>query len=181
MTGGNNALQTVGVEGKLKFVGIVGGDGGYIVAGEDGAFHEAHIVIELEHIFVEIALVQSEDIFQHLPAIAALILDIMDGEHTLGMGEGGLTIAVLQKIDGHKSGLPVVAMNHIGIPINLVRCLNNSPGEKCETLTIIIVAINAMTLEIAFIVHKIVSDTIPLQLEQTAVSAAPGQAHIVIL
>ena len=179
--GGDDPLQPVGVERELQFVGVVGGDGGHIVAGKDGPLHQAHVVVELEHVFIEVALIQAEQVLQHLPAVAALVLDVVDGEYAPGPGQGGLAVAVLQQVDGHQGSLPVIAVDHIRGPADLIRGLNDRPGEKGEALAVVIMAVDPLAFEVALVVHKVVGDAVLLQLEQPAVDAPPGQAHIVIL
>ena len=78
-------------------------------------------------------------------------------------------VALLQQIDGHQGGLPVVAVEHVWMPVQPAHALHHSPGEVGEALAIVVVAVNVGTLEVVFVVHKPVGDAVPLQLKDAAV------------
>jgi hypothetical protein len=155
----------VGIECILQLVGVVWGDGSDIVGGINRALHQGNIVIVFEHVLVEVALVQSEQVGQNLVTVAALILDVVDGVNALGVGQHGILILCLQQVDGHKGGLPVVGVDHIRTPANLIGGFNHGTGEECKPLAVVIVAVKTASLEIALIVNKVIGHAVLLQLE----------------
>ena len=175
---GDNPLQAMGIEGVLELVGVGGGDGGHVVGGIDSPFHQIHVSVVGQHVLVEVPVVEPEHILQSLAAVSALVLDVVDGEHALGVAELGDAVALLQQIDGHQGGLPVVAVEHVWMPVQPAHALHHSPGEVGEALAIVVVAVNVGTLEVVFVVHKPVGDAVPLQLKDAAVGAAPGQGDV---
>ena len=175
---GDDALQAVGVEGVLQLLGVGGGDGGHIVGGVDGALHQVHIAVIAEHMLVEVAGVETEEVFQGLLAVPALVLDVVDGVDRLGVVELGHAVALFQQVDGHQSGLPVVAVEHLGMPVQVARGLDDGAGEEGEALAVVIVAIDAGTLEVIFVVHEVVGDIVALELENAAVRGTPSQADV---
>ena len=127
---------------------------------------------------VEVAGVQAEEVLQGLAAVAALVLDVVDGEHALGVIELGDAVALLQQVDGHQGGLPVVAVEHVGVPVQVAHALHHGPGEVGEPLPVVIVAVDVGALEVVLVVHEPVGDPVPLELKQAAVGGAPGQGHV---
>ena len=53
----------------------------------------------------------------------------------------GDAVALLQQIDGHQGGLPVVAVEHVWMPVQPAHALHHSPGEVGEALAIVVVAV----------------------------------------
>ena len=177
---GNDALQTVGVEGILELAGIGGGDGGDIVGGVDGPLHQVHVPMVGQHMLVEVAGVETEQILQQLLAVAALVLDVVDGKDRLGPIELGHTGALLQQIDGSQGGLPVIGVDHIGVPVQVGGGLHHGTGEEGETLGVVIVAVETGALEVVLVIHEIIGHAVPLELKDAAIGRAPGQDHVEI-
>ena len=75
---GDDPFQPVGIEAVLQLVGVGGGDGGDVVGGVDGPLHQVHVPVVLQHVGVEVAGVEAEQILQGLAAVAALVLDVVD-------------------------------------------------------------------------------------------------------
>ena len=172
------ALQAVGIEGVLELTGIGGGDGGHIVGGVDGALHQVHVPVVGQHVLIHIAGVETQQVLDDLVAVAALILDVVDGEDALGAAQLPNALPLLQQVDGHQGGLPVVAVEDVGVPVQVGRGLDDGPGEEGEALAVVVVAIDLSTLEVILIVHEKVGDVALPQLKDAAVGSAPGQAAV---
>ena len=171
----------MGIEGHAQLLSVGGRHGGDIGGGHDGALHQVHVPVEGQHPLVEVVAAQADDILQHLVAVAALILDVVDGEHALGIAQLGDAVLVLQQVDGYQSGLPVVAVDDVGPPVQLSRRLDDGPGEIGEPLAVVEVAVHLPALEVVLVVYKPVGDPVPLQLEDAAVHLPPGQRDVEIL
>ena len=131
-----------------------------------------------QHPLVEIALVQADDVLEDLVAVAALVLDVVDGEHALGAAQLGDAVFLLQQIDGDQGGLPVVAVDDVGRPVQLAGRFDDGPGEVGEALAVVKMAVDLPALEVVLVVHKPVGDALPLQLEDAAVDLPPGQGDV---
>ena len=103
----------------------------------------------------------------------------MNGIHTPGIGEGG-TVEGLQ-IGGHQSGLPVVALDHVGKEADRGQSVQTGAGEKGEALAVIQVAVDGTGsgAKIVFAVQKVDLNAVGAvhQLHNTAVLAAPAQGN----
>ena len=137
--------------------------------------------MEGQHSLVKVVAAQTDDVLQHLVAVAALVLDVVDGEDALGVIQLRDAVLVLQQVDGHQGGLPVVAVDDIRPPVQLSGGLDHSPGEVGEPLAVVKVAVHLPALEVVLVVHKPVGDPIPLQLENAAVHLPPGQGDVEVL
>ncbi len=178
---GDDPLQPVGVEAVLEFLGIGGGHGGDIVGGIDGPLHQVHVPVVGQHVFVHVPGIEAEKVLEHLTAVTALVLDVMDGVDALGIVELGNAVALLQQVDGRKGGLPVVAVEYIRVPVQVSHALHHRTGEEGEPLAVVIVAIEAGALEIILVVHKPIGHALPLQLKNAAVGGTPAQGDAVAL
>ena len=171
----------MGIEGQTQLLGVGGRDGGDEVGGHDGALHQVDVLVVAQHPLVEIAAVQANDVLQYLVAVAALILDVVDGEHRLGVGQLGDVVPLLQHVDRDQGGLPVVAVDDVRGPAEVARRLDDGPGEVGKALTVIKVAVQLPAFEVILIVHEPVGDAVLLQGEDTAVHVPPRQSDVVIL
>ena len=175
---GHHALQAVGVEGVLELAGVGGGDGGDVVGGIDGTLHQVHVPVVGQHVLVHVAGVEAQQVLDDLVAVAALVLDVVDGEDALGAPELPDALPLLQQVDGHQGGLPVVAVEDVGVPVQVGRGLDDGPGEEGEALAVVVVAIDLGPLEVVLVVHEEVGDVALPQLEDAAVGGAPGQTAV---
>ena len=57
---------------------------------------------------------------------------------------------------GHQGGLPVVGVDHVGIPGQMLEGLQNGLGEEGEPLPVVIVSVTAVPVEIVFVVDEVV-------------------------
>ena len=177
----DHAVHAVGIEGSAQLLSIGGRDGGDEGGGQDGALHQVDVAVGGQHTLVEVAAVQTDDIGEHLVAVAALILDIVDGEDAAGAVQLRNTVLILQQVDGHQSGLPVVAVDDIGSPVDLAGSLDDGAGEESVALAVIEVTVELETLEVVLVVHEVEGHTLALQTEQAAVGLAPAQSDVEVL
>ena len=54
---------------------------------------------------------------------------------------------------------------------------NDRTGEEAETLAVIVVTVEGITLEVVLVVHEVPDHAVLVQTEQTAVHTAPAQRH----
>ena len=78
---------------------------------------------------------------------------------------------------GDHGGLPVVGVDHIGIPVQVLEGLQNSLGVKGKTLAVVIVAVAAVPVEVVLVVDEVILELLALahRPEQAGVHVAPGQ------
>ena len=174
----HHALQAVGIEGILELLGIGGGDRGHIVGGINGPFHQIHVPVIGQHMLIHIPAVQTQQVLQHLVAVTPLVLDIVDGEHALASPQLPDPFPLLQEVNGHQGGLPVVAVDDVRVPVQVGRRLDDGTGEKGEPLAVVIVAVDLGAFEIIFVVHEEVGDVVLPQLQDAAVGRPPGHPAV---
>ena len=104
----------------------------------------------------------------------------MDGQRGPDGTEALFPHAVVFEVDGHQSGLPVVAVNDVGPELHVVQHPDNGPGEKAEPLAVVHVAVQVRAVEVLLVVQEVPDHAILFQGKQAAVHMAPGQVHIVI-
>lgn len=112
-----------------------------------------------------------------LVAVFALKLDVVDGKHRLDA-----LIFLCETIEhvekhGTKRGVPVVCVKHVGIEINERKHFEHRFREKRKTLAVVKMSVQALALEIVFVVHKIVGHAVVNRFVNTAILSAPAQIH----
>ena len=110
---------------------------------------------------------------------AALVLHVVDGEQ----GADGLIVlqAHVERPQEHRhqGGLPVVGVDHVGIPVQVLEGLQNGLGVEGEALTVVVVAVAAVPVEVVLVVDEVILELLALahRPEQPSVHVAPGQGH----
>ena len=99
----------------------------------------------------------------------------MDGEDGLGGGEGAAELAV--EHHGDEGGLPVVALNKVGVELQEMEAGQHGLGEVGEALAVVQVAVDGVAVKILLVVHKV--DLVLLgrihEPEESHVALPPGQ------
>ena len=170
----HDAVQPVGEIGHFQLIGVGGRHGVHRIGAQNGALEQVYVAVHHDGAVLCPAVVQAEQVAQGTLAVAALVLDVMDGQGSLDGAVLLLPDAVILQVDGHQGGLPVVAVDHIRPEGQVGQHPHHSPGEEAETLAVIRVAVQVGAVEILLIVHKVPGDAVPLQGEQAAVAVAPG-------
>ena len=176
----DDPLQVVGKIGHLQLVGVGGGHGGDGVGAEDGALEEVHVAVHQQRAVLGPAGVQAEQVAQDVRVEAALILDVMNGQHRADAPVAVLPHAVVLQVDGHQGGLPVVAMDDLRPELQMPQHPHHSPGEESEPLAVVHVAVELRPAEVLLVVQEIPGHPVPLQGEEAAVAVPPGQVHVVV-
>ena len=159
----DNILQPVGEVGHFQLVGVGGGDGVDSVGAEDGTLQQVHVPVHDDGTVVGPALVQAEQIAQGLHTVAALVLDVVDGQGGLDGAEAVLPHAVILQIDGHQGGLPVVAVDDLRPEFQVAQHPHDGPGEEAEALAVVHVAVQVRAVEVLLVVQEVPGDAVPLQ------------------
>ena len=176
----HDAVQSVGEVGHLQLVGVGGGHGVDGVGAQNGALEQVHVPVHQDGAVVRPAVVQAEQVPQCLLAVAALVLDVVDGQHGPDAAEPVLPHAVVLQIDGHQGGLPVVAVDDLRPELEVGQHPHHRPGEEAEPLPVVHVAVQLRPVEVLLVVQEVPGDAVLLQGEQAAVAVPPGQVHVVI-
>ena len=170
--------HAVGIVIVVKLGGIGGADGGDRVGHQHGGLHEIHVAVHLQRAVVPPALVQTEKVGHGVGAVAALILDIMDGEHGFDTPHRVPAGGNVLEIDGHQRRLPVVAVNHIRHPVQTGQQIHHRLAEKGEAFAVVILAVQPAPAEIVLVIHEIPRHAPILHDEQAAVLVPPCHVHI---
>ena len=175
-----DGVQTVGEGGVLQFLRVGGGNGVHRIRAEDGSLQKVHVPVHKDGAVLRPAFVKTEEVPQRFPAIAALVLDIMDAEHRPDGAVAGVPDAVVLQVDGDQRRLPVVAVDDVRPELQVVQHFHHCPGEKAEALAVIGIAIEPRAAEVLLVIQEVPGDALPLQGEESAVAVPPAKVHIVI-
>ena len=165
------ADDLVKAEGKdrvLQLLRICRADRAQHIAALDGALHQIHVAAEIYNIFL--VLRQAETGFQNVFSVMSLVFNVVNREHRPGKGLPHQRILVY----GHQSGLPVVSVYDIRMEIRDFHGGEHSAAEICETLAVVVIAVESVPLEVIFIVDEIIHRPVLFQLEQADVLISPG-------
>ena len=120
---------------------------------------------------------------QHFPEEGvghlALVFDVVDGEQGFdALVFRNVVVEALQE-SGHQGGLPVVAVDHIGIEIDVGNGFQNGSGEVGKPFAVIVIPVDVVPVEVIFVVYKVIIE-VGLGsggFEDTTVQHPPAQRH----
>ena len=175
---GDDAVQAVGIVGVHQLTGVGLGDGGDQVTGLDGTLHDVDGAVHIQD--VPVLPGQTQHIIEEVGVGPALILDVVDGVHDLGLGEH---VAVLGlQVGGDQSGLPVVALHDIGDEADDSQGVQAGLGEVGVTLVVVVIAVDGTGTgaEVVVVVDEVDGDLVLAvgQLHDAAVQVPPAQADL---
>jgi len=176
--GVHHALQPLGVPGIVELRGVGGADSGDGVGHEHGALHEIHVAVHAQGAVVIPAAIQPEQLIHAVRAVAPLVLDVVDGEHRADAPHLRPAGGHILQIDGHQRRLPVVAVEHVGHPVEAGQQVDDRVAEEGEALAVVKFAVQPSPAEVFLVVHEIPRHAQPLQREQAAVLVPPAQIHV---
>ena len=170
-------VQPVGVIGVLNFVGVGAGDGAHPVRHQNGSLHHVGAAVKLGG--TPPILRQAQHLVHKGLRCFALILHIVDGKQGADGLVGIQTHVEGPEKDGNHGSLPVVGVDDIGIPVEVLQGLQNGLGEEGEALAVVVVAVGVVPVEVVLIVDEVVLQVSlgVLGTEHTTVYTAPGQRH----
>ena len=118
---------------------------------------------------------ESEDITQDSEVVFTLILYVVNCEN------GFKIIAVYAcVVNRHKRGLPVICVNNIRHKSGKKEAVHNSLAEKGVSLTVIIISVETVSVEIIFVIDKIICYVILYELKESAVEISPRETYVEI-
>ena len=123
-------------------------------------------------------IVNAEHILQNLTTVAALVLDVVDSEQGLDVlveRTGSEHQVVVNRNEG---GLPVVAVDHIRLPLQIGQYLEYRLGVVREALCVVVLAVDLAACEVILIIDEIIGNAVCLIAEDTAVLVAPAQTDV---
>ena len=176
----HDALHPVGKVGHFQLVGVGGGDGVNRVGAEDGALEEVGVPVQQHGAVLGPAGVQAEELAQDVGVVPALILDVVDGDHSLDGAVAVFPHTVVLQVDGDQGGLPVVAVNDLGPEFEVVQHPHHGPGKESEALAVVGLAVEGTPVEVLLVVQEVPGHAVLLQGEEAAVIVPPGQVYVVV-
>jgi hypothetical protein len=144
-----NSLQAHAKVAVADFVGVTRGNRGDEIGIDDAAFHQVDgtvaMVVGEAVVGHEMARIQT-DLAQDVFAMNALVAKIVKGEADARMAHAEMLIDFVKQ-DGDERGLPVVAMDDVGMLVGLEHEFERCAGEESETLDVIMIAIEDAAIE----------------------------------
>ena len=175
-----DGVEPFSVERHLQLVGIARAHGGEGVRVAQAALHEVDgVLVAVELVAGGGDVGKAEDVREHLVAVLALELDVVDRHDGLDViALRGPAVQLAQE-DGAERRLPVVAVQDVAgklghLDDGLADCLR----EEREALAIVKVAVESVTLEVGLVVHEVEVESLELELLDAAVDVPPGQGHV---
>ena len=166
------------VVGRLDLLGIARGHGRDRARGQDGRLHEVDIAVHLHKARAEVGVVDAHDVLEHVPAIAALEGDIVDGEDGLDAGVVRPAGEHEVVVDRDERGLPVVAVDDVGLPVEVGQDLEHGLTKVCEPFGVVILAIELGAGKIVLVVDEVIDDAALVIAEDAAVLVAPAKLDV---
>ncbi len=172
-------IQTLAVERGLNFIRIARGNGRQLVRIDQTGLHVVCAAIALQLIGCEQTVAQTEGILNRLNREHALILEVVDGVNGLHiLIERILRILNLEQGRNH-AGLPVVAVDDIGLEIKMHKRVDDRAVEEAETLVFVAAqTIDVGTAEIILVIDKVEGYALILKALDAAILTAPAQLDL---
>ena len=121
------------------FAGVGRADRAHRVRIIDSSFHEIYATAVLyAHI---LGVGYAEHVLYNTAAVFALILYVVYRKHHL---DAAVALAIHVKqlvVNGHESGLPIVAMYYIGLKAEVRNKLRNRAGKESKSLTVVVISV----------------------------------------
>ena len=101
----------------------------------------------------------------------------MDGEERFDIFIP-LAVRIHQRvINWRQSALPIIAVDDVGVKIDIRQHFKHCTGEKSETLCVIVMAVDRIPLEIILVIEQVVGNAVGLGLKYAAVLPAPRHGY----
>ena len=179
LLGAEQAVHALAVIGGLNLFGIGGTDCGDLVTIDQTGLHEVGAAIALQLVIGIIFIAQRQHILHILNAKNALVLQVVDGEHsTYGRVERQLIILDAQQGRDH-TALPVVGVDDIRLEADQGQTVEYAAAEEAKPLMLVAAhAVNVAAAKVIFVVHEVIGDAVVHQRFDAAVLFAPTQVHL---
>ena len=174
-------VKAVAVVFGLDFLCIRGRNGRDRGGSDDSRLHQVDVAVHGHEARAEVRVVDAEDVLQDFAAVAALILDIVDGEHGLDVfiERTGREHQIV--VDRDQSGLPVVAVDDVRLPVEVGQHFEHCLGVVREALCVVVLAVDLTAREVILVVDEVEGHAVRLIAENAAVLVAPAQTDVCVL
>ncbi len=147
-----------------------------LIRGFDCALHKVQIAVIFENI--NVARRYSNHILYKVKTILSLISDIVNGENVLNVVEAVFVSVKQIVVHGNKRALPIVGVDYLWVEINVAEHFENSSAEENISFRVVKIAVKTIvTLEVIFIIKKIICNAVHFLRENAAVLMAPADRH----
>ena len=173
------AVQTLAVERGLDFVRVARGNGGQLVRVDKAGLHVVRAAVALQLVRGEQIVAQAERILNRLDREHALILQVVDGVHRLHiLIERELRVLNLEQRRDH-AGLPVVAVDHVGLEVEVNQRVDHRAVEEAEALVFVAAqTVDVGTAEVILVIHEIEGHALIFEALDAAILAAPAKLDL---
>jgi len=171
-----DAREPVRVVRIVQLGGVGRRDRADPVGRDEGGLHEVRAVVEAQRL---VALGgQAQHVVVELQVGLALILDIVDGEHRFDAAEVGAELGLHEK--RHQRGLPVVAVDDIGLEADILHGGEDGLAEIGVALPVVGEAVDAAAAEVVLVVDEIDLQLalLCLEVDDADVLPPPGERHV---
>ena len=165
----------------LDLLGVRLADRRDVVGVNQATLHEVDGIVELEVAVVEVLPVEAEYIAHDVLREDALILEIVDCVERADVLVTliALVLDLQQNID--ETRVPVIRMDDIRPKVHGGQQVQDGAAEEREALCIIVIAVEALALEVLFVVDKVVRNAVVLELVEANKLGTPGDRDLPVV
>ena len=149
--------------------------GGKTFAALDRPFHEVDATVIFHQITVLIG--NTEQVFQNIERIFSLIFDIMNRKQCANILIFGTETVYRFEIERGKRCLPIVAMHDFGIKSDERHDFENAAAEEGKPFAVVVISVAAWTLEVIFVIDKVIFHVVERIFKNAAVLVPPGKRN----
>ncbi len=173
------SVQTLSVERGLNFVRIARRNGRQFVCIDQTGLHVVRAAVALQLVGGEQAVAQTEGILNRLDREHALILEVVNGVNGLHiLIERILRILDLEQRRDH-AGLPVVAVDDVGLEIKMHERVDDRAVEEAEALVFVAAqTVDIGAAEVILVVDEVEGHALILKALDAAILTAPAQLDL---
>ena len=174
MAGVQDALQALGVIGGLDLGGVAGAYGVDPVGKDAARLEVVGAAVQLDELRRVVAGVDIEHILHEAEIEAALKGDVVDGQQVL---DPVLDAAAVLGVGQHREhgGVPVVAVDHVRLKVQLRQRLQHGAGEIGVLLPFHVPAEVDFSAEVVLVVHEVDGHAVHVQALDAHIGVAPAE------
>ena len=175
------AVQPLAVVAGLYLQRVGRADGGEIVGKLESALHEAGAAVELYVVGRIRPGAQRQQVLDVVYREHALVLEVVNRIQRLYAAVEVQRLVLALEQHGYHAGLPVVAMQHVGLEADMRQRLQHRAVKVRKALALVAAqSVHVGPAEVVFVIHEVEGYAFVNQFLYAAVLPAPAQVYVEI-
>ena len=158
-----------------NFLSVRRADRRDVVGVDHARFHVVDAAVAFQIAVVEQVLRQADDILHDRRRINPLIFQVMNGIDEFHIFVEIVMVEIFLQEDAQHTRMPVVAVNDVGLEADARQHRQHGAAEIGEPFVVVGIAVQAVALEVPFIVDEIYLDAVHIDFVDAVVQLTPGQ------